>query len=89
MEKYRSNMCFLSSSFSIGWSCGGGGGRNDESREQDPERNDQGDLSGMEIMSLTIAAEFIVQTFGLAYAPISNKSTRARIFMSGYNSSIV
>ena len=75
MEKYRSNVC-LSSSFSIRWSCGGGGGRNDESREQDPERNDQGDLSGMEIMSLTITAEFIVQTLGLAYAPISNKSTK-------------
>ena len=90
MEKYCSNV-FLSSSFSIGWSCGGGGGGggNDESREQDPERNDEGDLSGMEIMSLTIAAEFIVQTFGLAYAPISNKSTQARIFMSGYSSSIV
>ena len=56
---------------------------------QDPERNDQGDLCGMEIMSLTIAARFIVQTLGLAYAPISNKSTWARIFMSGYSNSIV
>ena len=35
----------------------------------------------MEIMSLTIAVEFIVQTLGLAYAPISNKSTQARIFI--------
>ena len=35
----------------------------------------------MEIMSLTIAVEFIVETLGLAYAPISNKSTQARIFI--------
>nr|POE80737.1 hypothetical protein CFP56_75755 [Quercus suber] len=63
--------------------------RGNESMEQDPERNDQGDLSGMEIMSLTIAIGFIVQTLGLAYAPISNKSTQARIFKSGYSNSIV
>ena len=30
---------------------------------------------------MTITAEFIVQTLGLAYAPISNKSTQARIFI--------
>ena len=35
----------------------------------------------MEIMSLTIAIGFIVQTLDLAYAPISNKSTQARIFI--------
>ena len=52
-----------------------------ESKEQDPERNDQRDLSGMEIMFLTIGVRFIVQTLDLAYAPTSNKSTRARIFL--------
>ena len=35
----------------------------------------------MEIMPLTIAVGFIVQTLGLAFAPISNKSTQARIFI--------
>ena len=52
-----------------------------ESKEQDPERNDQRDLSGMEIMFLTIGVRFIVQTLDLAYAPTSNKSTRAKIFI--------
>ena len=52
-----------------------------ESKEQDPERNDQRDLSGMEIMFLTIGVRFVVQTLDLAYAPTSNKSTRARIFL--------